>query len=677
MALTALLPWALGLSVLAILPILAHLSKQVPKSKREFGAMLLAKRLSKRLRRRRRMKDWLLLLLRLLVVALLVLTAAGLEFSYQGGIPTYVGSGRVVVVLDQSLSMSLTDTGSSLLSRARAEAIAEIAEMPPGTKLGLVVYGTEARRITPELTEDLESVSARVAGVEPQGGASNLRDALHEARELLAGEPGAVLLFSDEAGPDHVTGAESELALLVAGGGVVIPRPVAADPPRNVAVLEAEYGEGIEGGQVTITVANYGTEPTETSCEVTLPDGASVPIFIDVPAGGEATERVTVPREALGGVGRVDCEDPDLPFDNSAYFHLPRVGASRVLVVDGDPGDTPTRSEVYFLERALAPWGGARTGVRPDVVTPVGLTTLDPDIHRVVFLANVADPRPFAAELMAFVRNGGNLVITGGTNITAERYETALGPLLPAQIRRPRSLAAADEPGVPLELPDLSHDLFAPFARSGRGLFTRVRTRRVLTLESYLDNDDVTTLLNWEGGLPALVERKVGAGRVVLWTGSVDLSWGDFPLQTAFMPMMQRLVAYLGGESGGTAARFDGRVGESLVIPLPDIALEPDVIGPDGALVRARIDGATLVFTPEVAGAYQMKLADAPPLAWIAVNVPPNESDVRVYKSVRASEEELEPELFTRRIDLTPTFLGLAIFMLLAQALLAVRGNSA
>ena len=53
-------------------------------------------------------------------------------------------------------------------------------------------------------------------------------------------------------------------------------------------------------------------------------------------------------------------EDAHLELDDTRYFHLPRVGASRVMVVDGDPGATAMASEVYFLERALAPWGGSR-----------------------------------------------------------------------------------------------------------------------------------------------------------------------------------------------------------------------------------------------------------------------------------------------------------------------------
>ena len=125
-------------------------------------------------------------------------------------------------------------------------------------------------------------------------------------------------------------------------------------------------------------------------------------------------------------MGVATCEDPDLPQDDARWFHLPRVGASRVLVVDGDPGDTPIRSEVYFLERALAPWGTGKGGLSIDVTTPAGLRELDPQRHRVVFLANVADPRPFGPLLVDFVRKGGNLVISGGNNVTADRYNAAL-----------------------------------------------------------------------------------------------------------------------------------------------------------------------------------------------------------------------------------------------------------
>jgi hypothetical protein len=666
-------PLAAALGLAVALPILAHLSRQLPTNRRAFGAMLLVRRLSRRLRRRRRLKDALLFALRALALLALAAAATGPEIRFQGGSPTFGGTGRVIVVLDRSLSMTLTDGGSTLFARAQADVAKVLGDLPPGTQVGAVAFGNGAERLTPTLTTDVGSVAARLAVLEPTGGRSNLQAALFEARSLLAGEPGEVLLFSDEAGPTMVRAAESEIALLVEQGSAVLPRPVRADPPRNVAVVSAEYADGIEGGQVLVEVQSFGPQPVEVSCEVVLPDGATIPIFVEIPAEDVVVERITVPREASGGVGRVRCADPDLPFDDSRYFHLPRVGASRVLIVDGEPGDTPTRSEVYFLERALAPWGGARGGVRPEVVTAAGVGSLDPETFRVVFLANVTDPRPFSAELVAFVRAGGNLVITGGENVTEERYDPTLGSILPASIRRPRSLTGVEEGGVPLELPDVGLELFSSFARTGRALFPRMRAHRVLTLDAYDDGGDVATLLRWEGGLPALVERKVGAGRVLVFTGSADLAWGNVPIQAGFVPFVQRLTTWLGADAGAAAARFDAVLGEEAVVALPDLAVEPEVRGPDGALVSSTTTSSAVVFRPTAAGAYSVALPGAPPLAWVAVNVAPDESDVRVRETVNEVEADIDPSLFTRRRDLSPWLLWLGVALVVAQTGLAVR----
>jgi hypothetical protein len=638
--------------------------------------MLLLERVVKRLRRRRRVKDPLLLLLRILACLAVSIAVAGPQLSYPGGVPEFGGTGRVVIVVDRSLSMQLVDGGGMLQQRARAEAKDALGKLPPDAEVGLVVFDTDARRLTPSLTVEHGRVSGLIDAIQPSGGTSDLRGALLEARRLLGGEPGEVLLFSDQAGPRIVAEAHTEIGLLVAAGSTIIPFPIRADPPRNIAITRADYGDGLEGGQVTVRLVNYGPEPVEVPCEVSLPDGATISIFVDVPPLGEAEERVTVPVEAEGGVGRVACEDPDLAADDQRHFHLPRVGASRVLVIDGDPGDTPTRSEVYFLERALAPWGGARSGLTLDVSTPVGLADLDPERHRVVFLANVADPRAFGPRLTEFVRRGGNLVISGGDNVTAERYNASLAAILPAQVRPPRSLADRSEEGVPAALPDVGVELFEPFSRGGRASFARIRANRVLTFEAYRETDEVSTLLLWENGMPALVERRIGEGRVLVWTGTFDLGWGNLPLQAAFMPLMQRVVTYLGADSSVSAARVEAVVGERVSIPLPELAIEPQVMGPEGDLVRSRVEGSRLLFTPEQPGAYALTLADAPPLAWVAVNTDPGESDVRSYDDVARVEREIDPELLVRRVELARPVLGLGLVLVLLQALLAARGQT-
>lgn len=672
MSLSLLAPLALALGAFVALPIIAHIARQKPKERVPFGAMLLLRRVIKRLRRRRRFKDPLLLLLRLLAVALVALAVAGLRWSYQGGTPEFGGTGRVVLVVDRSLSMSLTDGGSTLLARARADAGTVLDGLPEGTLIGAVAFDDEATTLTDGLTADSTLVRARLDALQPSLGGSNLRQALLEARRLLEGEPGEIFLFSDEAGPVMVPEANEELRRIVEAGSAVVPRRVEARPPRNVAVTGASYGEGIEGGTIEVRVTNFGPDPVEVPCEVSLPDGQVIPFFADLPGEGEALERVTVPREAAGGVGEARCEDGDLPGDDARYFHLPRVGASRVLVVDGDPGDTPIRSEIYFLERALAPWGGGRSGVRPDVTTPVGLLDLDPDEHQVVFLANVSDPRTFAPALSEFVRTGGALVIGAGENVSPDRYNTSLGGLLPAPLRRTEDLAARGELGVPLQAPDSTIELFEPFSRSGRSAFAEVRSRRVVLLEPYQERSEVRTLLTYSGGVPALVEREVGRGRVLLWTSSFDYDWSSLPTQAVFMPLVQRIVGYLGADAGGGAGRIDATVGRPVPIELPDLALQPSVIGPDGQEVPTRLDGTTLLFTPERPGPYSVEIEAVPTLAWVAANLDPLESDVRRYDDVAQAEAAIVPELFTRHVDLSPWLWGGALALLALIGLLSL-----
>jgi hypothetical protein len=668
-----LLPSALLLLGLVGLPVLAHLTRQAPTERVPYGAMLLVRRLVKRLRRRRQLKDPLIFALRVLAVVAAVLAAAGPRYSYQADIPEFGGSGRVVVVIDRSMSMMQQDAGATLLQRARDEAAARVRALPGGALVGLVTFADGAVVRTPELTEDTSYVASMIDGVEGELRPGDLRSALLEARRLLAGEPGEVLLFSDEAGPTMIPAALEELERLVATGSAVLPVPIHADPPRNVSVTSAVYGDGIEGGQVVVRVTNFGPDPMEVPCEVELPDGAKIPVFVDLPPDGQAEARVTVPREAAGGVGHVHCEDPDLVVDDRRYFHLPRVGASRVLVVDGDPGDTPVSSEVYFLERALAPWGGLKSGVSVDVISPVGLSRLDPSVHRVVFLANVSDPRPFGARLRSFVRQGGAVVIAGGSNVTAERYNAAFAGVLPSPIRDVRALAAREEEPVPLKLPDVAHPLFEPFRRSGAGTLRRIGSRRVLTLEPYSEGGEVSTLLRYEGDVPAMIERQVGSGRVILWTSTFDFDWSNLPLQASFMPLVQRLVTYLGGESSGQVRRRQGLVGAKVELPLAEGVLDGEVITANGELVRSRIEAGQVVFTPEKPGGYAVRTPGGPVMAWVAVNLDEAESDVRRTHSVAATEAELEPELFVRHIPLSAQALGLSLLAAMLSAGLAMR----
>jgi hypothetical protein len=238
--------------------------------------------------------------------------------------------------------------------------------------------------------------------------------------------------------------------------------------------------------------------------------------------------------------------------------------------------------------------------------------------------------------------------------------------------RRPRvaiaatgdELAMPGEPGVPAALPDTSLPIFAPFRRGGLLGFSQARWRKLMTLEPFEQTEQVRTLMSLEGGLPLLVERRLGQGRILLYTGTLDLGWNDFPLKAAYMPWVQRLVSHLGAGTLGGGARLTGHVGEAQAIPLPERAVDVRITGPDGP-VPLSVQGGMVTFTPTRIGAYVVEVPGAPPLGWVAVNADPEESDVRPGPSLIETAASVDPERFTRRFALAPWALGLGLSLAL------------
>jgi len=670
-------PAALALGLLLAGPILAHLNRRPPNREQLYGPMILLRRLEKRLRRRRQVRDPLLLALRLLCVALVVAALTRPELRLPGAEVDPSGPATAVLVIDNSLSMNQRRGGpeggeATLLAAARAAAVDWLRKAPEGSRIGLVTAGGEASRSTPELVGDHDTVAALVEAIPQSQGTTDLAGGLREARRMLGGKGGAILVFTDEAGPDAVARTRDEVGLIAAQGASLLPQVLRPAAVENLVVTEARYGEGLEGGTVRITVRNFGPSSREAPLVVRLPGGAEIAAFVTVPAEGEAEAAVTVPRVTEGGVATVEVQDPALEADNHFAFHLPRVGASRVVVVDGDPGSTPVASEVYFLERALAPWGmsGGGVNVLPEVTSTAGLGKLDASTHRVVFLANVADPETHSSAVIDFVRAGGGLVVSLGDNTTAQRMNETYGALLPSPLRELKSLGPSMAESPRIELPDTQAELFRPFSRGGRGSFTAAHVRKLFTVEPTEGDPSVRVLLRLQGGAPLLIERAFGRGKVLLWTSSIDLGWTDFPLQAAYMPWVQRLITYLGGEAGGSGERRTALVGEAQSHSVADASVSLSVEGPEGPVPAPFRDGA-LRFVPTRAGAYAVLSPGAPPLAWIAVNSDRAESDIRPGPALDQLAAELAPERYLRRIDLGPFLLAGALALALVQALIS------
>jgi hypothetical protein len=248
------------------------------------------------------------------------------------------------------------------------------------------------------------------------------------------------------------------------------------------------------------------------------------------------------------------------------------------------------------------------------------------DIERAaIVIVNDAPVASLTAErLVAFVKRGGGLLVALGGR--------AAWPGNPADL-----LAAA--PGAPVDRTrgasarlgalDYGHAVFEPFRAPRSGDFSGARFYgyRAVTPAA-----DARIIARFDDGAPALVERRVGDGRVLVWTSTFDLEWNDLALKPVFLPFVHRMALSLAayaerpswvtvGEVLDPADRAAGAAGRRQ---------EPRVVlTPSGQRVTLDGEGPDVLELAEH-GFYEVRAAgrDAAPVITVAANVDLDESDL-------------------------------------------------
>ncbi len=104
-----------------------------------------------------------------------------------------------------------------------------------------------------------------------------------------------------------------------------------------------------------------------------------------------------------------------------------------------------------------------------------------------------------------------------------------------------RSIAPAFRGGT-LGYLDYSHPIFEEFKDPRAGNFANMRFFRYRRLAAAPDD---RVLARFDDGAAAMVERRVGSGRVMAFTSTLDGDWNDFPRHAMFLPLLHETVRYL------------------------------------------------------------------------------------------------------------------------------------
>lgn len=563
----------------ASLPVLIHLLNRRKLKRIRFPAVRFILLSQKRISRSYRLRHWLLLALRTLAVVFLALLLANPIFQTGAGL--FAGGGPVdlVVLLDNSLSMTWSGDGDGF-KQAKEAARLLLAGLNDGDRAALIptnISGKEPFRLKGQREILLKELDA----VEIADGTANFAAALGKAYELLS-EPAAqkeIRLITDMGLTGWDQFSLSSLKQVDPSIPLKTLRVARKQPPLNATVKEIRLaGQSVGANlplQIEATVANFGAgEIKDLLVQLSIDGQNKEQKLTVVPPGGESTVSFQTRLAAPGAhFGQVTLKKEGLAGNPAANFALDAQDKLKILVVDGDPQTSLAQSETFFLSRALNPAGEKDSSLfLPTVILVDGLAAASLDSYQAVILCNVASlPDAWLAKLQSFVQQGGGLLIFAGDRIQAESYNRLANsspPLLPSELRE-RKLGA-ESSGEKIDKIDLAHPALQGF--SDVILSESMKSARVWGYARSASAGGAV-LVSLANGDPLLMERRVGAGRVMLMATSADRDWNDLPVKTAYLPFVQALTSYL---AGGKRGSLDGGIPVGAV---KEISLPPAYVG--------------------------------------------------------------------------------------------------
>ncbi len=706
-----------GLAAVAV-PIVIHLISKRRARHVRFALVEILLRSQRRTARAIRLRQLLLLLLRVVLVACVAAAIAqpflsAMRVSQASRVPL-----AVMIVLDATASMQASSDGTTVYAQARAAALDVVREQPADVRVGALLCAAPVRELASPTFERAALLSA-LESANVTFTTMDLNSCVARANVFVQSVVGdgerRIVVLSDLA-------AHAFVGATAAGpraDGTLVSWRAIGTATTNHALLDARVertaarlSNGItvkmqaqafgEADSADVDLLLDGARSARTRVTLNGNDVASAVFHAELPSS--PANLGAVPKGGATGptFAQVVLPPDALTVDDTIALALNIAGPLAVLIIDGAPQAVPFDDEVYYLNSALLTVRGGAARLRLTTLTPDQVTATHVTDARVIVLANVARlPDAVAVALREHVQAGAGLFITMGDQIDVDWMNAALADLLPARLRGEKGQTLLDDAAVAEVLAfaqfDVTHPALTGLAAASAGGvgdttndlagLARVRTKTLMLVEP-APTAATSVLARFSNQTPALLERRVGAGRALTLLTSVDRDWSDLAIRPGFAPLMQQLVLYAGGALDDNQAQTL-RVGEVRQIRVVAGTATLDVLAPDGTVTTLTVPaGASSVAfdATHTAGAYRVSSrmeggdAVAQPAAGFTVLIAAAESDLRraapdtLTRALPAgAASDSHDDAHNDDTKLWPALLLLAALALCAEALLLRR----
>lgn len=627
-----------------------------------------------------------------------------------------------VFLFDTSFSMSYLHENRTRLKHAKEIADSHLSVLPPGSHVAIAENRRESDVV---FQADLAGARSRIDDLEHHAVTESLNavvkraieahlDDQEQVRQQLGTGAVAGDLFSreiyvltdlsesawqipDESGLSDLLLQHDWVQLYIVD--------VSVANPTNMALSQLRLSEQatVVGRDVILSVTVAATaaaanQQTVVKAFVIGDDGTEIavgaPALLDFAGSSpQAQFQIPAPDGAGSQMGFVRLESSDpMSMDDIRYFAFGIKPRPAVLMI------SDRVEESRFLKNVLQP---EDLDVMRYDITTIPFSQFSRQAlsnYDVVCFMNCRRPDDSTwAALSTYVNNGGSLVVTtgGAKDLDHARWNSsAAEQLLPAT---PLLKLRFRGDSRYLRIEPFQHPVTHAFETEPEAQteLLRVPFRICWAVEVH---PDATTLLSFSGDdhRPALLERRTGSGRTLLFTSAMDYlksggrQWNDLPTSWAFLMLSDQMMLYLTGAADQNR-NFTTGMPVELSVPAAEqfrsyLVSRPRFRQTDGMLEDS--ERSILITDADEAGFYRVRSAEESGMfhSEFAMNMPDEESHLDLMTDAGLDEilgaekyarvtdpEELETAVRVGRlgIEVFPVLMGLLVLVFCAEHLMA------
>jgi hypothetical protein len=591
-----------------------------------------------------RIQDALLLLLRVLLFTLIPLALAKPALRTRGAVPFLSRpTTTAVLVIDNSFSMGAVVEGIPAFERARTAAKQVVETFSAGDEIAVYLVNSKMEGVISEPSLDRKAVQDALEGIALSSSNTRYQNFLEKCVEVLRGGHATnkeIFLFTDfqACGWDLLQAISQTLPpnaalYLVDCGRDHVPN--AAITALTLDALPKVVGRPV---RIYAAVKNFSESALDTTVNLFVGEKVAAQKVISLGARGEEKVQFEYVFPAVGQyrISTVIINDL-LEADNKRSTQLTIAPRVKVLTVGGKKSGLNTLGDTFYLDVALHP---RLSKERPETqsleltnVTATDMIQQKLADFNVVFLANVAslsDNQMLALE--EYVALGGNLAIFLGKDADPDNYTRQFASERPDKesLMAGKFRATTEARTRTLRDLDLQHPLFVNLAKEARDDLFQTRFQRAWDVQ-LSSQARVFVPARFDDGTPAILQKSVGRGKVLLFNMSADREWTTLPLRPVFPVLVHQVVRYL---NGSKEVADEIQVGQSIpfvsslesgrapwLVRRPDGRVDTVLLKPDQGFLRGRYlaEGPPGVFVAE--------REKEPPFTFV-VNLDTTESDL-------------------------------------------------